>query len=144
MTMLQPLPSSSYRLNSCLRHQKTPLAVETALSKQSRTGGEKRVAFSKEGRSSSTHGQSNREAMAKAKVQARRKNQRSRPKLSTPQPRPEIPVIGSSCTWRDSELDHFNVKVRREVDVLDVIPEKFFDFKHLDDYNDCIFLASQR
>ena len=61
---------------------------------------------------------------------------------STPQPKEEIPVIGSSCTWRESELVHFNVNVRRDVEVRKMIPDKFFRFEHLEGYQQCIFLFS--
>jgi len=74
--------------------------------------------------------------MAKAREQAKRK--RSKREQRTPQPKePETPVIGSSCTWRDEELDHFKVKVERDVDVRKMMPDKFFNFDHLEDYNAC-------
>jgi hypothetical protein len=78
-------------------------------------------------------------AMAKARQQAKRKGKWR--KQRTPQPKEKesvIRVIGSSCTWKDAELDHFNVKLKRDVDVRKVIPGKFFNFDRLEDYNDCI------
>src|ERR1700724_3162770 len=47
-------------------------------------------------------------------------------------------VIGSSCTWRDEQLSHFGVDVRKDVNVWDMIPQEFFDFSHLVDYQQCI------
>jgi hypothetical protein len=59
-------------------------------------------------------------------------------KTHTPQPRAKPqPVIGSSCTWKRAELEHFNVGTVREVDVKSMIPERFFDFGHLEKYAQC-------
>lgn len=75
-------------------------------------------------------------AMAKER-QAKRKGRRRAQR--TPQPKePEQPVIGSSCTWRGAELDHFKVKVKRDVNVRRMIPDRFFNFDHLKDYKECI------
>ena len=82
--------------------------------------------------------------MTKARQQARRKGKWREKR--TPQPKEqeeeeEVPVIGSSCTWRDAELEQFKVRVKRDVDVREMIPEKYFDFDHLPDYIDCIVLV---
>jgi hypothetical protein len=74
-----------------------------------------------------------------AKEKAQRKRQRRIPprNRNTPQPKEEVPVIGSSCTWRDSELEHFKVTVRRDVEAREMIPDKFFSFGHLEGYQEC-------
>ena len=99
------------------------------------------MAFSKEGFPPSIREKTD-VAMAKAKQQTKRKgNWRG---LKTP-PRQEdekIPVIGSSCTWRDAELDHLKVKVQRVVDVRELIPEKFWRFEHLKYYKECTLPSS--
>jgi hypothetical protein len=78
--------------------------------------------------------------MAKARQQAKRKSEWRQQR--TPQPKePDIPIIGSSCTWRDTELDHFKVTVERDVDVRKMIPERFFNFDHLEDYEECNFVS---
>jgi len=77
--------------------------------------------------------------MAKAKQQAKRKGNWRGPKTPPRQEEEErVPIIGSSCTWRDKELDHLKVKVVMGVDAREMIPEKFFGFGHLVDYNECI------
>lgn len=78
-------------------------------------------------------------AMAKAKQQAKRKGRRG-PKTPPRQLEEKIPVIGSSCTLRDAELEHLKVKVTRDVDVRELIPEKFFAFGHLPEYEECSVL----
>ena len=62
--------------------------------------------------------------------------------LSISQSKPEILVNESSCIWRDSELDHFKIMIRRDMNVLEMISQKFFNFSHFYDYRDCIFLIS--
>jgi hypothetical protein len=127
--MLKPLSNTNYRLNSCnINHDKT---FDSKSSKQ--TG--KRVAFSEEGTSRS---ECVDKAMAKAKQKSNRKGKQPE-KTTTPQPKePDISVIGSSCTWKDVELESFMVKVERDVDVRKMIPEKFFKFDHLRRYSACI------
>jgi hypothetical protein len=124
--MLTPLSPTNHRLNSCFHPQK-----QTKPSKQG-----KRVAFSKEG-NPSVWGKKTDVAMAKAKQQAKRKGNYRGSKTPPKQKEQEIPVIGSSCTWRDAELDHLKVRVRRDVDVKELIPEKFFEFDHLEEYEEC-------
>ena len=52
--------------------------------------------------------------------------------------KPEVPVIGSSCTWKQDELDFFRVKVERGVEVKNImIPERFWDFGGLERYEKC-------
>jgi hypothetical protein len=76
-------------------------------------------------------------AMAKAKQQAKRKANYRGSKTPPKQEEQKIPIIGSSCTWRDAELDHLRVKVRRDVDVREFILDKFFEFDHLEEYDEC-------
>jgi hypothetical protein len=69
--------------------------------------------------------------------QAKRKTtsvdrQRTPPQKNVP------PVIGSSCTWRDTELERFKVSVVRDVDPKTMIPLRFFEYDHLEGYKDCI------
>jgi hypothetical protein len=45
----------------------------------------------------------------------------------------EKPLIGSSSTWRNDQLDLFKVQ-QRVLDVRRMIPEKWFDFGQLDNY----------
>jgi hypothetical protein len=75
--------------------------------------------------------------MAKANQQAKRRGNWRGPK-KTKQKEEKIPIIGSSCTWGDAELDCFSVRVRTNVDVRKLIPEKFFEFGHLQRYKECI------
>jgi hypothetical protein len=46
---------------------------------------------------------------------------------------PERPLIGSSSTWRNDQLDRFMVE-QKMLDVKAVIPEKWFDFGQFDNY----------
>ena len=78
--------------------------------------------------------------MAKAKQHEKKQSKnKQRDNTTTPQPndQPIIPVIGSSCTWRASELDHFNVDLDTDIDVHGMIPPQFFAFDHLDGYKEC-------
>jgi len=67
-------------------------------------------------------------AMAKARKHARVKSKYRNASLTPP------PIIGSSCTWTKAELDRFRVHVTYGVDVKEMIPSKFFQFKHLEKY----------
>lgn len=49
---------------------------------------------------------------------------------------PERPLIGSSSTWRNDQLDRFMVE-QRVLDVKKMIPEKWFDFRQFDNYQAC-------
>jgi len=67
------------------------------------------------------------------------KRQKKQAKLagaSTPKrtQRPETPVIGSSSTWNDDQLDLFKVTEAEEVDIKRMIPEKWFDYGTLENY----------
>ena len=46
----------------------------------------------------------------------------------------QTPVIGSSCTWKQEQLDRFLV-VLTVMEVKAMIPEKFFDFGQVKDYH---------
>jgi hypothetical protein len=75
-------------------------------------------------------------AMSKAVEDAKKAGNRTRDK--TPQQvEKETTVIGSSSTWKQEELDHFNVTIKKDVDVRQMIPEKFFVFDHLEEYPQC-------
>jgi hypothetical protein len=128
--MLKPLSNTNYRLKSCIiNHCNT---FDSTSAKEAR----KRVAFSEEGIS---HEERVDKAMAKAKQQSKRKTKRR--ERTTPQPKePDIAVIGSSYTWKDSELERFMVKVVGNIDVRKMIPEKFFNFDHLKNYKDCTYI----
>ena len=70
---------------------------------------------------------------------AKEKSQRKRGKvqeLGTPKrvTKQEMAVIGSSSTWNQDELHLFRVKVIGDVDVREMIPDKFFDFSALQNY----------
>jgi len=67
------------------------------------------------------------------------KRQKKQAKLvgaSTPKrtQRTEKPIIGSSSTWNDDQLDLFKVMVAGDVDVRRMIPEKWFDYGTLENY----------
>ena len=76
-------------------------------------------------------------ALDKSKKHAKRPG---RTALRTPQRvrKKEVPSIGSSCTWKKDELDHFNVTIERDVDVRSMITGRFFSFDHLETYPRCI------
>jgi hypothetical protein len=78
--------------------------------------------------------------MDKAKQQAEKKVNWREQKTPPIQEELKAPVIGSSCTWRDAELESLKVTVVRDVDVREMIPEKFFNFSHLEEYEQCILL----
>jgi hypothetical protein len=70
-------------------------------------------------------------AMAGGKRQKARVN--SQPRTPSKPKAPERPVIGSSSTWRKEQLDRFLVQ-QGVLDVKTMIPEKWFDFGQLDNY----------
>jgi len=57
----------------------------------------------------------------------------SQPRTPTKPRIPERPVIGSSSTWRQEQLDRFLVE-QRPLDVKEMIPEKWFEFGQLENY----------
>jgi hypothetical protein len=75
-------------------------------------------------------------AMARAKEHL---NKHSRTRERTPQRRKmkDVPVIGSSCTWKRDELDHFKVTIERDIDVRTMIPDEVFEFDHFEGYSVC-------
>jgi hypothetical protein len=79
-------------------------------------------------------------AMSKAEQDAEKEAQ-DRTRDKTPQQvekaEKETPVIGSSSTWKQEEVDHFNVKIEKNIDVRRMIPQKFFTFDHLERYTHC-------
>jgi hypothetical protein len=72
------------------------------------------------------------EAMAGDKKQKKRANLAG-PNTPKKTRRPENPIIGSSSTWKDEQLDLFKVGAG-EVDVKEMIPEKWFDYGTLQNY----------
>ena len=79
-------------------------------------------------------------ALAKSRQHAKRSSQKTRFKTPQREDTEEVPVIGSSCTWRENELDHFGVEVKRDVDVREMILEKFFNFEGFARYEKCTLL----
>ena len=79
-------------------------------------------------------------AMAKSIQHAKGRGKRRGPKTPPPSKEPKMPVIGSSCTWREAELDHLKVDVLRDIDVRKLIPNEFFEFDHLRYYKECRLL----
>jgi hypothetical protein len=54
---------------------------------------------------------------------------------STPKKRrPDRPEIGSSSTWSHDQLELFKVHPAKEVEPKLIIPEKWFDFRNLENY----------
>jgi hypothetical protein len=66
------------------------------------------------------------------------KKQVERPSRCLPRQKEETPIIGKSCTWGSSELDHLKVNIRQDVNSKEMIPERFFEFAHLERYSECI------
>lgn len=75
-------------------------------------------------------------ALEKSKQHAKRPGRTAQRTPQRPKKK-EIPVIGSSCTWKSDELDHLKVIIERDVDVRTMIPERFFRFDHLEEYPEC-------
>jgi hypothetical protein len=71
-------------------------------------------------------------------MEGEKRQQKKAPVTATSTPRkretPQIPVIGSGSTWGEDELDMFKVIVEGDVDVKQMIPEKWFDFGGLEHY----------
>src|SRR5947207_563480 len=138
--MLETIPHTNYRLNPCI-HRQSNSTCEHYRPKQ-RTG-TKRVAFTKEGLYipfRKTLIRSNGES----KMQAKRNSKKRSHDQMTPQPKEKIQIIGSSCTWNASELEHFKITLRTDVNVYEMIPERFFNFDHFEDYKDCIYILDLR
>ena len=113
--MLQPIRATDVRLNSTAS---------------------KKVHFSKEGKSHSLHS-AKTTAIAMSRRQAKRQVSKP-PRMPSP---PNQAVIGSSCTWGEFELECFHVTVQWDVDPLEIIPERFFVFDHLEEFQNCITLG---
>ena len=47
----------------------------------------------------------------------------------------------SASTWRLAELENCSVGIKRDVLPKDMIPEKFFNFAHLEKFEDCLDLS---
>ena len=69
------------------------------------------------------------------------RKQQKRAKVGTTTPKktttPEVPVIGSGSTWKEEQLDLYKVSVI-EADVKQMIPEKWFDFGDLENFQNGI------
>ena len=88
------------------------------------------------------HGEGGRltQAMAAAEKQEKRSAQKP---PRTPKRKPEeVKVIGSSCTWGDEELGRFKVTVTRDVNPRELIPQQFFDFSNIANYESCNSMSS--
>ena len=77
--------------------------------------------------------------MAKEKQHAKEQETEDRTRDRTPQQveKKVVQVVGSSCTWKRDELDHFKVTIAKDVDVRRMIPEKVFVFEPLAEYPQC-------
>jgi hypothetical protein len=79
-------------------------------------------------------------ALAKSKVHAKRPGRTRERTPSGRGNRNEVAVVGSSCTWKRDELDHFKATIERNVDVRKMIPEKFLDrVEKFERYGKCIY-----
>lgn len=67
---------------------------------------------------------------------ARKQNKRQKTAPRTPKKPKQLPkpIIGSSSTWKDEELERFKVRRGGEADPKTLIPEKWFDFESLERY----------
>ena len=74
--------------------------------------------------------------MARGKTQSKRKKLRNMAK--TPELSQKALTMSSSCTWGDVEFDHLKVDIQRDVNVREMIPEKFFSFEKLESYAECM------
>jgi hypothetical protein len=70
------------------------------------------------------------------KAMVAEKKQKERQQMRTPRKanKPERPVIGSSSTWKEEELETFKVQAGREVDATEIIPQKWLEFGNLNHY----------
>ena len=67
-------------------------------------------------------------------ARARKKSKRMATAPRTPK-KPKVrekPIIGSSSTWKEEELEQFKVRRAGNVDAKEMIPEKWFDFSGLE------------
>jgi hypothetical protein len=73
-------------------------------------------------------------AMAAEKKQAQKQKAQVNQPQTPSKPRvPERPLIGSSSTWRNEQLDTFMVR-QGVLEVKEMIPDKWFDFGRLEEY----------
>src|SRR5208282_1128421 len=101
--ILQPIPSASSRLNSCLSRKPRQSA------EPERPPPKKRVKFTAEGILPPFF-VLNGQAMAKSKAKGKRppKNPET-PRIPKRPNEDDKQVVGSSCTWKQDELDRFQV-----------------------------------
>jgi hypothetical protein len=129
--MLQPISQTDIRLNSIL-------ALYPKLSKHldNCNARVKRVTFPPESIILPIHLLI--AAMAKATLQEKRRTKPRPIRLTTPtaSAAPEK-ELGSSSTWRKSEIDQLHVEIERDVNAIDMIPERFFDVENLPGYKQC-------
>ena|SRR5579859_1766221 len=85
-------------------------------------------------------------AMAGEKRQKRKRKQAKLSGASTPKRRklPELPVIGSGSTWKEEQLDMFKVQVVGDVDAKQMIPENWFEFGKLKNFQVGLLLPSTK
>ena len=59
----------------------------------------------------------------------------NRPKTPKKPKKPDKPLIGSSSTWNEEQLELFKVKIGTKVtEVKSLIPKKWFEFGNLEHY----------
>ena len=135
----QPNPHHTLSLNSCIRHTR----------KSPRRHTKKSVRFTKEGTISLPASSPSSllplvpsvrvlmVAMDKAAEQEQRPSTPKNPKPTKPK------TVGSSCTWRNDELQRFAVQLEYGVDPRRMIPDKFWEFDALSMYTKRNSLALQ-
>ena len=121
--MLRDITTSA-RINStitpCIRHSKPRnLKID-----------KKRVQFDAEG----TSPFQKRLMKAMAGERKQEKTRLQEPRTPKKGKRPEKPIIGSSSTWKEEQLERFKVQVGADLQVSEMIPEKWFDFGTLEHY----------
>ena len=123
--MLQPIRVTDVRLNSV-----SPVNKEAKTSKE-----KKRVQFTP----ASIHPP--RSALTEIAQrmdddrQAKKPRTESRPATPTPK---TVKRPKSASTWRRAELENCSVVMKRDVAPSNMIPERFFNFAHLQKFADCL------
>ena len=78
-----------------------------------------------------------------AMLKAEEQEQQRLSQTSTPKPqktaKDKTETVGSSCTWRQEELDRFAVTVKSNIDPKAMIPPKFWNFNQYEHYLRGIF-----
>ena len=118
--MLRDITTTSTRLNISLVPdcRQKPKKSET-----------RRVKFTEEGTSVEEVAD---EAMTRGKKQTH--SQKTEPRTPKKPKTPVKPLIGSSSTWTEDELDRFNFRRVWNIDPKQMIPGKWFDFSGLEEF----------